>query len=152
MHCFCPRGLVRGCWRGVALVHRDVEAGLLEFFFHVDFASLLKVEQSLAHPTEFLTAEIVFGDIDGSPGHMRADDVTLGRCGIAVGGDEPLLVLDCTHCRAYLQGAVKGSYVGAREVGQETRRPGAAVAAVSTPAAGWGSQTSAGCSIVEVEE
>jgi hypothetical protein len=69
-----------------------VEAGLLEFFLHIDLARCLQWEQPTAHPAHLLPGHPAFGYIDGGASHVRAYDISLGRSGISIGFKKPLLV------------------------------------------------------------
>ena len=116
-------------WR-VIFIDGDVEAGLLELLFHVDFAGLFEGEQAGSHPGDFLTAEWAFGNVDSGAGEVRADDVAFGGGGIAVDPHESLLVGDGADRGAHFKGAVELGSVAARQVGEEERGPGAAIAVI----------------------
>ncbi len=120
-------GVVRG---KVVFVDGDMEAGLLEFFFHVDLAGGFDGEQVAAHPGHLGAAQVVFGNVDGGAGKVRADNVAQGRRGVAVYLHQSLLVLNRSDCGADFKRPVELCIVRCGEVGEESRGPGAAIAVI----------------------
>jgi len=120
-------GLNDGGCGHVAFVDRDVEAGLLEFLFNVDFAGSLQGAEPGAHPTDFLTGEAFLGNVNGGAGEVWAGDVSLRGRGIAVYVHEMALVGDGSDGGGDFQRAVKLGFVGARQIYQKAGCPGAAV-------------------------
>lgn len=119
-----------GVW-SVGFVDGDVEAGLFELFFDVDFAGLFEGEEPGAEPGDLVLAKAVFGNVDGAAGEVWAGDVTLGRGGVAVDHAEAALVLHGTDSGGDEQGRageVRGVSLG--DVRKEAGGPGTAVAAV----------------------
>jgi len=80
--------------RRVAAVDGDVEAGLVELLFDVDFAGGLQREQPGAHPGELREGHALLADVDGGTGEMRRSDVAIRGGGVAVDRDQGALVLD----------------------------------------------------------
>src|SRR6185437_10383 len=73
--------------RGVGLIYGYVEAGLLEFLFHVDLVSGLQAQKPRANPAKFLPGHSALRNVDGGAGEMGTDDVAIGGGGITVHED-----------------------------------------------------------------
>lgn len=59
-----------GCCGQIFFVYADVEAGLLEFLFDIDFTFLYERQEIAAHPGDFGEGEAVLGEIDGLSGEV----------------------------------------------------------------------------------
>lgn len=103
---------------------------MLEFFFNVNLAGVLKREQLGAHPIDFARGESALGDVDGRAGNVRADNVALGIRGVAVDPHQTLLVSDGANGGADFKRAMEDCIMGAREVGEKAGGPRAAVTAI----------------------
>src|SRR5450631_692618 len=123
-------GLVRRLGRRGALVDRDVEAGLLELFLHVDLARLLQSHQLAPHPNDRLAGQPRLANVDRCAGQVRTHDVALSLRCISVGSHQPLLILDRPYRRVHLDGPMKFCGMRARQVGQELGCPRSAVAMI----------------------
>ena len=114
----------------VALVDRNVEAGLAKLLFHIDFAFGLKTVEAIAHPVDFASAQTAFGDINRGACEVRTGDVAHSRRGVAVGPHQMLLVLDGAHSGTDFKRVMKLGLVRTRKVGEKSRSPRTAVASI----------------------
>ena len=127
---FGTESRVRRLGRRIALVDRDVEAGLLELLFNIDLACRLQGREPVTHPANFLPAHPFLGNVDGGSGEVRANDIAFGRRRISIHGHQVLLVGYGAHGRADFKRTVKLSFVRSRQIGEKACRPGATVAMV----------------------
>src|ERR1700733_15335872 len=105
--------LMKGSGPDVALVNRNVETGLAEFLFDIDFAFSLEDVEGIARPVNLASAQTTFGDIDRRAGEVRTGDVAHSRCSVAVCPHQMLLVLDGAHGRTDFKGVMKLRLMGA---------------------------------------
>lgn len=118
-----------GRWQ-ILFIDADVKTGLLELFFNVDLSFLDQRKQVAAHPGYLGKGKAVFSKVNRLTGEMRGGGVTFGWSSIAVDTHEALLELNRADGGVDLQGSVEASVVGTGEVGEETGRPGTAVATI----------------------
>ena len=123
-------GLAKGVSGEVALVDRDVEAGLMELLFDVDGTLILKIAEDDAHPVDFAGAHAFFGDVDGSARDVGADDLADGASSIAVDALEPFLVVDGADGGADFKRVMEAGLMSVGEIGKKIGGPGAAIAVV----------------------
>jgi len=114
----------------VALINRDVEAGLAELFFNIDFALVLEGIEAVAHPVELGAGETALGDVDGGAGEMGAGNVADCRSSISIGTHQALLVGDRADGRADLESVAELRLMRVRQVGEKRGGPGPAIAPV----------------------
>ncbi len=147
-----------GCLGEVFFVDADVEAGLLELLFDVEFALLDEGEEVGAEPGDLGEGEAVLGDVDGLAGEVGRGGVAFGGCGVAVGVEEALLELDGADGGVDLERGLEAGEVLAGEGVEEEGGPGAAEAAVGGEAVvdaegvvgGDGDEDAGGAHVVEV--
>lgn len=116
--------------RGVAAIDSDVEAGLVELFFHVDLAGGLQGQEPGAHPGDFRNRQALLADVDGGAGEMGRGHVAIGGSGVAVDFHQGTLEGDSADSGVDLQRTAVAGVVDAGEVGEEAGGPRTAVAAV----------------------
>src|SRR5208282_6868910 len=114
----------------VALVDRNVEAGLAKLLLHIDLAFSLKTVQTVAHPVDFASAQTALGDIDRGACEVRTGDVTHSRRGVAIGPHQMLLILDGAYSGTDFKRVMKLGLVRTRKVGEKSRSPRTAVASI----------------------
>jgi hypothetical protein len=105
-----------------------VKAALPELFFDIQLAGILESEKRCAHPRDLVASHVALGNVDGGAGEVWTGDVAFGGRGVAVRSLKFLLIGDSADGRADLKRALEVGRMFAREVGEELRRPWAAIA------------------------
>lgn len=125
----CPLAAGFGAGR-VGLVDGDVEAGLVELFFHVDLSGFLERQEVGPHPRDFGERQAFLGDVNGCAHEVRRGDIARGRSGVTVNQDETALELNGAHGGVYLKRTVKADPVRMGRIGEKDCSPATRTAAV----------------------
>lgn len=108
--------LWRGAARRVGFVDRNMEAGLLELFFHIQPATVLQVSKNGPHPGNLMLRHAFLAYVDGLPGEVGRRCISKSRGRIAVVTRQMPLEIYRAYSGGNEERMSKNAVMGARNV------------------------------------